>query len=131
MEEGSVTVEGVSYPQLKPFAVCAARTTFAGDTSDYALLPDLLDHFLLRLELDYPAFAVEVALLLADNSDVDILTGVTPIAAVEELIEVQRLVRLIGVGRQVVESIVRLAVETRQGGKGREFLSRGVSLRAK
>src|SRR5262249_61777107 len=118
-EGWSVTVELVSLPQRKPSPVCAARTSLAADTSDYSLLPVLLAHFLLRLELDSPAFAVEVALLLADNSDVDILTGVTPIAAVEELIEVQRLVRLIGVGRQVVESIVRLAVETRQGGKGR------------
>ena len=63
MEEGQVTVDGVSHPLPKPFVVIATQNpTGAAGTS---LLPDSqMDRFTVRLSLGYPSPKDEVAMVL-------------------------------------------------------------------
>ena len=63
MEEGQVTVDGISHPLPKPFVVIATQNpTGAAGTS---LLPDSqMDRFTVRLSLGYPSPKDEVAMVL-------------------------------------------------------------------
>ena len=62
MEEGQVTVDGVSHPVPRPFMVIATQNPVGA--AGTALLPDSqLDRFLLRLTIGYPTPAQELELL--------------------------------------------------------------------
>ena len=62
MEEGQVTVDGVSHPVPQPFLVIATQNP-AG-ASGTQLLPDSqMDRFMVRLSIGYPAPADEMAMV--------------------------------------------------------------------
>jgi len=62
MEEGQVTVDGVSHPVPQPFVVIATQNP-VGASGTQRLPDSQLDRFLLRLSLGYPTPAEELELL--------------------------------------------------------------------
>ena len=62
MEEGQVTVDGVSHPVPQPFVVIATQNP-VGASGTQRLPDSQLDRFLLRLSLGYPSPAEELELL--------------------------------------------------------------------
>lgn len=124
MEEGQVTVDGVSHPLPKPFVVIATQNpTGAAGTQ---LLPDSqMDRFTIRLSLGYPAPKDEVAMVL-NRQGTDPLRAVLPILNREQLTAMQRTVSNTYMSEAVVTYIVDLITATRNS----EDILRGASPRA-
>jgi len=124
MEEGQVTVDGVSHPLPQPFVVIATQNpTGAAGTQ---LLPDSqMDRFTLRLSLGYPSPRDEMAMVLS-RQGANPLQELLPLLSRGQLTEMQDAVEATFVSDAVVTYIVNLIVATRQN----EDLLRGASPRA-
>ena len=112
MEEGQVTVDGVTHPLPKPFVVIATQNpTGAAGTS---LLPDSqMDRFLVRLSLGYPSPRDEVAMVL-NRQGVNPLEAARPLLTREQLAALQALVAQTHINETVVTYLVRLITATRE-----------------
>ena len=124
MEEGQVTVDGVSHALPQPFVVIATQNpTGAAGTQ---LLPDSqMDRFTVRLSLGYPSPRDEVSMVLS-RQGTNPLKELRPLMTREQLIQMQACVEETFVSDAVVNYIVNLIVATRQN----ENLLRGASPRA-
>ena len=124
MEEGQVTVDGVSHKLPSPFMVIATQNpTGAAGTQ---LLPDSqIDRFMLRLSLGYPAPGDEVTMLLQRQGR-DPLQQVETVVNAEALNELRRQVSLTHMDPQIADYIVRLVGATRTDDR----VLRGASPRA-
>ena len=111
MEEGQVTVDGVSHPLPQPFVVIATQNpTGAAGTQ---LLPDSqMDRFTIRLSLGYPDPADEIAMVLRRQGG-NPLHGLKAMLDKQTLMELQDLVADTHVSRDVVGYIVSLITATR------------------
>ena len=112
MEEGQVTVDGVSHPLPKPFVVIATQNpTGAAGTS---LLPDSqMDRFLVRLSLGYPSQRDEIAMVLNRQSG-NPLEEVEPLLSCDQLAALQDMVAQTHMNETVVAYLVRLITATRE-----------------
>ena len=124
MEEGQVTVDGVTHRIPTPFVVIATQNpTGAAGTS---LLPDSqMDRFTVRLSLGYPSPKDEVAMVL-NRQGSNPMDNLEPILSRRELAALQDLVEQTFVGEPVVGYIVDLITATRN----HEDILRGASPRA-
>ncbi len=129
MEEGQVTVDGVSHRLPQPFAVIATQNP-QGGVGTQPLPESLLDRFALRLRMGYPAKAEEMRMLLQSE------TKMNPVVTTEELIKMQDAVAATYVKPTVAEYAVKLVAATRkspfilQGGSPRATLSVAVLAKA-
>jgi MoxR-like ATPase len=123
MEEGQVTVDGISHPIPAPFIVIATQNpTGAAGTQ---LLPDSqMDRFSVCLSMGYPEKRDEVAMVLR-RQKVDPMKELTPVVTREELVHLQDLVAKTYISTAVVQYIVELVSATRKHPE----LSRGASPR--
>ena len=124
MEEGQVTVDGISHPLPQPFVVIATQNpTGAAGTQ---LLPDSqMDRFMVRLSLGYPNPKDEATMVL-NRQGGNPLHALSALLTREELVAMQDMVEDTFVSDAVVNYIVSLIVATRQN----EDLLRGASPRA-
>ncbi len=124
MEEGQVTVDGVSHPLPKPFTVIATQNpTGAAGTQ---LLPDSqLDRFTIRLSLGYPSPKDEMAMIMSRQGR-NPLEDVNPLMTPQDLTALQEDVARTYVAGEVVGYIVDLVNATRSS----EDITRGASPRA-
>ncbi len=124
MEEGQVTVDGVSHPLPQPFVVIATQNpTGAAGTQ---LLPDSqMDRFMVRLSLGYPSTRDEVAMVL-NRQERNPLQSLTPLITRENLVMLRQAVAHTFVSEAVVGYIVELIGATRN----HEDILRGASPRA-
>ncbi|WP_195279528.1 MoxR family ATPase [Clostridium sp. J1101437_171009_A5] len=112
MEEGQVTVDGVTHPVPQPFLVIATQNP-AG-ASGTQLLPDSqLDRFMVKLSLGYPSAADETELLRRKQSG-NPLSQVERVATLEELEAMRTAVDRVYLSDAVCEYIVRLIGATRE-----------------
>jgi len=112
MEEGQVSVEGVTHPLPKPFVVIATQNPQGAAGTD--LLPDSqLDRFMIRLTLGYPAPRDEVAMVLR-RQEGSAISQLEPLLTRESLEELQDTVEATFVSDPVVQYIVDLICATRQ-----------------
>ncbi len=124
MEEGRVTVDGLSHPVPDPFLVIATQNP-AG-ASGTQLLPDSqLDRFALRLSIGYPEPADELELLRRKLKG-DPMAGVARAAGREELARLRTLADGLFLGDLVLDYILRLVQATRSHPQ----LAQGASPRA-
>ena len=111
MEEGQVTVDGVSHPVPRPFMVIATQNPVGA--AGTALLPDSqLDRFLLRLTIGYPTPAQELELLRRRQYSSG-MAGVEQVLEPEQLLELVRTVERVHISDEVLRYIVRLTDATR------------------
>ena len=124
MEEGQVTVDGVSHPIPKPFTVIATQNpTGASGTQ---LLPDSqMDRFMVRLSLGYPSRKDEVNMVLSRQKG-NPLAALTPLFTTNQVEYLRTLVAQTYVGEPVVNYIVELIDATRH----HDDILRGASPRA-
>ena len=111
MEEGQVTVDGVSHPIPKPFVVIATQNpTGAAGTQ---LLPDSqMDRFAIRLSLGYPSAKDEVSMVLSRQGK-DPLKSMEPLFNRQTLLAVQDAVEKTYISEEIVSYIVALINATR------------------
>lgn len=124
MEEGQVTVDGVSHPLPSPFIVIATQNpTGAAGTQ---MLPDSqMDRFSVRLSLGYPKPADEIAMVL-NRQGTNPLTALRPLMSRDELADLQSIVENTFVHEDIVKYVVALITATRSS----PYIMRGASPRA-
>ena len=124
MEEGQVTVDGVTHPLPQPFVVIATQNpTGAAGTQ---LLPDSqMDRFCVRVSLGYPELKDEIA-MIRDRQGRDPLALVEPVVTAQQLQQMRILVADTHIAEEMMEYVVKLIHATRSD----EKLTRGASPRA-
>lgn len=124
MEEGQVTVDGVSHPLPNPFVVIATQNPIGAAGTQ--LLPDSqMDRFMVRLSLGYPSPRDEVNMVL-NRQGGDPLAQAQTLMSREDLTALQQAVEETYVSESVVNYIVDLICATRNHSK----ILRGASPRA-
>ena len=124
MEEGQVTVDGVSHPLPNPFVVIATQNPVGAAGTQ--LLPDSqMDRFMVCLSLGYPSPRDEVNMVL-NRQGGDPLAQTQTLMSREDLSALQQAVEETYVSESVVNYIVDLICATRNHSK----ILRGASPRA-
>ena len=112
MEEGQVTVDGVSRPVPEPFIVIATQNP-AGASGTQPLPDSQMDRFMVRLSLGYPAPADEMDMVRRRQ-------GGNPLDSVEQVVDREGLLALrekagaVYLSDEVLDYIVRLVGATRE-----------------
>ncbi len=112
MEEGQVTVDGVTHSLPKPFIVIATQNpTGAAGTQ---LLPDSqLDRFAVRLRMGYPDLKDEMA-MVEQRQNRDPMAELSALISAPELLELQELVEKTFMAKEVIRYTVELIAATRK-----------------
>jgi MoxR-like ATPase len=111
MEERQATIDGTTYRMPDPFLVIATQNPIEYEGT-FALPEAQLDRFMLRLRLGYPQ-PIDEIVILDEQKRVHPLEEIGQVMTVEELRELQGLVREVYVDSAVSEYIVRLVDATR------------------
>jgi len=112
MEEGQVTVDGVSYVIPQPFMVIATQNPVGAAGTQ--LLPDSqMDRFMVRLSLGYPSHDDELSLLKRKQGK-PLLDAVEPVLTSGELEAMRNEVDKIHVDQSLMHYIVALVGATRR-----------------
>jgi len=111
MEEGQVTVDGVTYPLPRPFLVLATQNPIEYEGT-FPLPEAQLDRFLIRLRLGYPSFEEER--LIVRRSPEPALPRLGQVVSTEEILALQEEVRHIHMEDSVLDYLVTLVQTTRE-----------------
>ncbi len=123
MEEGRVSVDGVTRDLPKPFFVIATQNP-SGSAGTQLLPESQLDRFMIKLSMGYPDLESEVNILKA-KKDSNPLDDVEQVAQAEDIVLLQNTVENIFVDDKVYEYVAKLTNETRN----HEMIKLGVSPR--
>jgi MoxR-like ATPase len=115
MEERRMTVDGRTYELPEPFLVIATQNPLEYEGT-YPLPEAQLDRFLIKMRLGYPAPDQEVAMLTRMQEPAP-LEKVKPVLLREELVDLQRRVRMVHVEECLKQYIVELTAATRNHGQ--------------
>ena len=92
MEEGRVTIDGVSHPLPQPFLLCATQNPIEYEGT-YPLPEAQLDRFMIKAESSYPAEAQELELLARTAAGFDAraleTSNIAPVTNAPEMLEAQ------------------------------------------
>ena len=124
MEEGQVTVDGVSHPIPKPFIVIATQNP-TGASGTQPLPDSQMDRFMVRLSLGYPSRKDEANMVLSRQNG-DPMAELTPLFSASQTEYLRELVAQTYVGEPVVGYIIDLIDATRHN----DDILRGASPRA-
>ena len=110
MQEGCVTVGGVTHPLPKPFLVLATQNPIEQEGT-YKLPEAQLDRFLFMINVDYPSLVEEEEILL--KTTLDAMPSLGSMITCDDILLFQNLVRRVPVSRYVANYAARLARSTR------------------
>lgn len=110
MQERVVTIAGNHYKLSLPYFVLATQNPIEQEGT-YPLPEAQLDRFMFAINLEYPSFSEEVAIVKATTTDV--AATVNPLFSAQEIIDFQQLIRRIPVADNVIEYAVQLVSKTR------------------
>ena len=122
MEEGSVTVDGVTRKVPQPFIVIATQNP-AGSVGTQLLPESQLDRFMICVSLGYPTLEDEIA--IAKGKSDDLLVQAQNVIDIPMLIRIREYVKHIYINDNVYKYICLLSAETRK----HEAIQLGVSTR--
>lgn len=123
MEEGQVTVDGVTRQLPVPFIVMATQNP-VGSAGTQMLPESQLDRFMIRISMGYPTMEEEMR-LIKERQDTNPLDSVREIISKKELVAMQEQVRQIHVDDKVLTYLSRIV----DGTRSHAMLSLGVSPR--
>ena len=132
MQEGRVTVQGVSYELPRPFHVLATQNPIEMEGT-YPLPEAQLDRFMFQIKIGYLPEEDEVAVVKQTTAPQEF--EFERLMTAEEILAFQRIVRQVPVSDTVARYAVRLVGASRPGSEGSpDFVNRwvtwGASLRA-
>ncbi|ONH22431.1 ATPase [Pseudofrankia asymbiotica] len=112
MEEGQVTVDGVSHLVPRPFLVIATQNPVEhGGTYD---LPEAqIDRFMVRLTVGYPAHEAEVEIVTNRSGGQSVL-DLTPVVASDDVVRMTAILRGVHLTPTIVDYIVTITAATRR-----------------
>lgn len=111
MEEGQVTVDGVTYHLPQPFMVMATQNPIEYEGT-FPLPEAQLDRFMMNISLGYPKAEDEINILNTHQHHHP-LEDLTQIMTAEELVYIQQQVKNVHVDASILEYIVAIANATR------------------
>ncbi|MEE3467952.1 MAG: MoxR family ATPase [Eubacterium sp.] len=123
MEEGQVTVDGVTRQLPVPFIVMATQNP-VGSAGTQMLPESQLDRFMIRISMGYPTMEEEMR-LIKERQEANPLDSVREIISKKELVAMQEQVRQIHVDDKVLTYLSRIV----DGTRSHAMLSLGVSPR--
>ena len=123
MEEGRVTVDGITRMLPEPFIVMATQNP-CGSVGTHNLPESQLDRFMIKLSMGYPAVENEVEILKGKNNR-QLPEWINGVITVEEFVRLKELADQAFVHDAVYDYIARLAKATRES----KDLSLGLSPR--
>ena len=124
MEEGQVTVDGVTYELPKPFFVLATQNP-GYQRGTFPLPESQLDRFIMKLSLGYPHRDAEKELIQSQSRRV-LVNDLDPALKSEELFELQNEVDAIHVSEPITDYILDILESSRQ----QDAVGTGLSPRA-
>lgn len=110
MQEKAVTVAGKQYKLDAPYFVLATQNPIEQEGT-YPLPEAQLDRFMFAINLVYPTYEEEVAIVKATTADFN--AKISALFTASEIIEYQQLIRRIPVADNVIEYAVKLVGKTR------------------
>jgi MoxR-like ATPase len=110
MQEYKVTVAGEDYPLEKPFLVLGTQNPIEQEGT-YPLPEAQLDRFMFKIQVDYPSFEEELA--IAETTTSGDPPRLEPLLTRQEIMDLQKTVRKVLIGRSVTAYAVTLARATR------------------
>lgn len=123
MEEGHVTMDGITFDVPKPFHVIATQNPI-GSIGTQPLPESQLDRFMVKLSMGYPDLASEVNMLKL-KKDRKLLTEINKVVQKGELEQMQQEVDGIYIHESIYDYMVNLVLQTRKN----QFIELGVSPR--
>ena len=123
MEEGQVTVDGVTRQLPHPFIVVATQNP-VGSAGTQMLPESQLDRFMIRISMGYPTMEEEIR-LIKERQDINPLDFVEEIISKKELLEMQDQVKQIYVDDKVLQYLSKIIDATRN----HSMISLGISPR--
>ncbi len=112
MEEGKVTVDGVTYPMPDPYIVIATQNPI-GSIGTQMLPESQMDRFIVRLTMGYPSLKNEVDMLKSKHSHIS-PDAITPVADAAMLSRAIKITDEIYVSDPIFEYIASVAAATRK-----------------
>ena len=112
MEEGRISIEGVTHELPSPFHILATQNPIEYEGT-FPLPETQLDRFLLRLNLGYPSLADEIA-IMENQQHSHPIEELKPVATSDEVLHLQAMVKKIYVDDLVKNYISSLVAATRQ-----------------
>lgn len=112
MEEGQVTVDGVSYPLPQPYTVIATQNPL-GSAGTQPLPESQLDRFMMRLSIGYPDLEQEIKILkqTAGGRPID---RVQTVCSAQDLQQMQAEAASVHVSDELYQYVARLCAATRE-----------------
>lgn len=110
MQEYSVTIAGENHQLEKPFFVLATQNPIEQEGT-YPLPEAQLDRFMFMVNLDYPSYKAEVAIVKSTTGEIE--AKVNTILSGEDILNYQNLIKKVPVADNVVEYAVSLVHKTR------------------
>ena len=123
MEEGQVTVDGVTRQLPNPFIVFATQNP-VGSAGTQMLPESQLDRFMIRLSMGYPTMEEEIR-LIKERQDINPLDFMEVIISKQELLQMQDQVRQVFVDDKVLKYLSKIV----DGTRNHAMISLGVSPR--
>ena len=116
MEEGHVTVDGVSHPVGTPFMVIATQNPVE-QAGTYRLPEAQLDRFMMKTSIGYPDHQSTIRIL--EGSDQTDATELTPVVPASTIAEMTRLATTVHVDASLNDYVARIIEGTRQAAEVR------------
>ena len=123
MEEGQVTVDGVTHPVPQPFFVIATQNP-AGAAGTQPLPDSQMDRFMVKLSMGYPDAEAE-AQMVRDRHGVNPLDDIQSVLTSGELVALRQQTAQVHLSEPILQYIIALVTATR----GHKLLTRGASPR--
>lgn len=124
MEEGRVTVDGVTHKIPEPF-ICIATQNPSGSAGTQNLPESQLDRFMVRLTMGYPSLQSQID-IIKNRQEEDPMNTVSPVISLEELLEMKQDVQKIFVS----DDVIRFGTELCEATRKMDMVELGVSPRA-
>ena len=112
MEEGQVTVDGVTYKLPRPFMVMATQNPvdFVGT---YPLPEAQMDRFFLKISVGYPSIEEEMDVLERYSGQVTPMDTLTPVCGADEILAMQEQLGAVYASREARNYVATIVAMTR------------------
>lgn len=112
MEEGQITVDGVTYELNTPFMILATQNPIEYEGT-FPLPEAQLDRFLIRIQMGYPQPNEELTILSAQQYQHPI-KNLQQVISLQELISAQQAIKEVYVAEEVKQYIINLVTASRR-----------------
>jgi len=111
MEEGAVTVDGVTHPLPKPFIVIATQNPI-GSVGTQMLPESQLDRFIIRLTMGYPDLESEIEILRSKGASKP-AEAISPVAGGSDVLMLRSAAEEVFIDDKIYKYIASIAAATR------------------